>query len=248
MDVLLVYERKGFFCTLAFILGSFSLALSPCRSAHCVVSFLTVNLCRCKCDKWCGKLGEASITGPLPRWQERTGGEAASVRALFVGTVPSVPSQRYAVILHHACSDRCCCCVQTSLWHTARDLCVSRCHFRRQMEGQEASQCCVCGAGFSLLHAATMRGPVCTLRVLLESGLLCPGLCLGKAGREVAGASVAHRTVISAERNVILCVSDGAAPAMLPPSMHSLRPRSSGQHHLHAREPRPHVVVVAQSE
>lgn len=61
----------------------------------------------------------------------------------------------------------------------------------------------------------------------------------------VAGASVAHRTVISAERNVILCVSDGAAPAMLPPSMHSLQPRSSSQHHLHARGSRPDVVVLA---
>lgn len=75
------------------------------------------------------------------------------------------------------------------------------------------------------------------------SGFAVPRLVLGE-GRKVAGASVAHRTVISAERNVILCVSDGAAPAMLPPSMHSLQPRSSGQHHLHARGPRPGVVVV----
>lgn len=42
-------------------------------------------------------------------------------------------------------------------------------------------------------------------------------MLLGVEGRKVAGASVAHRTVISADRNVILCVGDGAAPATIEP-------------------------------
>lgn len=34
MNLPLVFERKIFFCTLAFILNLFALALLPCRSAH----------------------------------------------------------------------------------------------------------------------------------------------------------------------------------------------------------------------
>lgn len=47
MDVLLVCERKVFLYA-------------------CIHS----GLCQRKFDKWCGKLGEASITWPLALWQE----------------------------------------------------------------------------------------------------------------------------------------------------------------------------------
>lgn len=48
---------------------------------------------------------------------------------------------------------------------------------------------CVCGAGFPLLHAATRRGPVCTLGVLLESGkwVCCAEACAW--GRKEGGWS-----------------------------------------------------------
>lgn len=116
MDILLLFERGRFLCTLAFMQGLFALALLPCRSARHVVSLSKSRPLSAQVCNWCGRL----VSPPRGPWHD--GKNEWVVKRLPPVLFPvSRPNVMQSFCMFRAFAVAC----KQVLWHTACDLCVS---------------------------------------------------------------------------------------------------------------------------